>query len=285
MMNTANCVFGWPNRADTATLSGGNWQTPLSNLQSPLLSLAARSADTSLSSTQIAGYFGQSRYIDTMAFCKHNLTLQAQLRWQFFADAAFSNLVWDSGWGQAWPSIYSTYDLNWEDDNFWYGQIPQEQVASIPAISACLASYPVPAPYFLISINDVNNPAGYVQIGRLYLCKAFRPQINMDYGASQTIVDPSVVEKAQDGTPLFERRTKYRVQAFKLSNLSLTEGNQVMSMFLDRGITQDFFFVEDPTDAAGLLLRAFPARFSELSALEKAKYNYLGCTHKLEELV
>jgi len=278
-------IFGWPDRADTATFSGGNWQLPLSNAQSPFLSQVARSADTSLASTQFVVNFGQPRFIDTMAIVKHNFSLQALVRWQLFTDAGLTSQMWDSQWQQAWPSIFNTYDLEWEDDNWWFGQVLPQQMPSIPPLSVCLAPAPEPALCALVSINDVNNAATYLQFGKICMCKGYRTQLNMDYGATLTINDPSIIDTAQDGTELPERRSKYREWAFKLGSMSLTEGNLLMSMLLDRGVTNGFLFIEDPTDAPGMLLRSAYVRFKELAALEKAKLNQLGYTHKIKELV
>ena len=64
--------MGWRFYSDTATLSGGSWLTslPLANLQDPVRSLVARSANVLAASTIIDIDFGQTRNIRYIAALK-----------------------------------------------------------------------------------------------------------------------------------------------------------------------------------------------------------------------
>ena len=76
----SNILVCWPNRIDTATLSGGNWTLPLSNLKSRDQWLVARSNGLSTASTKFNINFGQIRNLRAVALANHNLSQTATWR-------------------------------------------------------------------------------------------------------------------------------------------------------------------------------------------------------------
>ena len=79
-------IFGYPNHADVATLSGGSWEAslPLANLQHRLLSRVARSTDAALASTQFDADLGSTgRAVRIAALpCKDGGRLTRAARWR-----------------------------------------------------------------------------------------------------------------------------------------------------------------------------------------------------------
>lgn len=75
-------LFGFPNRADDGTLSGGSWETslPLANLQTRYLSQVARSTDDAKASTQFENDLGANYPIRALGVFGHNLSLAAKYR-------------------------------------------------------------------------------------------------------------------------------------------------------------------------------------------------------------
>ena len=77
-----NLILAYPNRADEATLSGGDWQwnLPLTNLQNRIQAIVARSTDTAPASTQWVIDLGRARTVDVLALCSHNFSLEATVQ-------------------------------------------------------------------------------------------------------------------------------------------------------------------------------------------------------------
>ena len=77
-----NCMLGFPNRADRATLSGGAWTSglPRTNLQSREIGEVARTASAALASTQFDMDLGPSGKVRALSFRKHNFSLAARYR-------------------------------------------------------------------------------------------------------------------------------------------------------------------------------------------------------------
>lgn len=75
-------LFGYPNRSDDGTLSGGDWEStlPLTELQKPVLSDIARSTDATEANTQLENDLGQARWVRVVALLSHNLSPTATIR-------------------------------------------------------------------------------------------------------------------------------------------------------------------------------------------------------------
>ena len=78
----SNCMMGFPNRTDKATLSGGGWTAglPRANLQDRVIGRVARTTDATLASTQLNMDMGPSGKARALSFRKHNMSLAAKYR-------------------------------------------------------------------------------------------------------------------------------------------------------------------------------------------------------------
>lgn len=292
-----NCMMCWPNRVDAATLIDplGDWSAmPVTNLQNRYLRKVARTGGLPVHADEngdpftarIDVLFERTRYTVASALVNHNLSTDAEIRRVYWADAAMTEPLSDSGYKPVWPRWYDWRDLRWGDLNFWGGRIDPEQLGNVPAIYLDVLAYRLAAPAATFYLNDPGNAAGYLEAGRLVMAEDFTPVRNATFGASIGVVDPTIVDEALDGTEHFEDRTRYRQVIFKLPYLGVSEGvNKALLMDLDRGISGDVLFIWDPDAGALMQQRSFLGRFQELSALEFPQVTLTSKAYKIKELV
>ena len=75
--------------------------------------------------------------------------------------------------------------------------------------------------YWFIDIVDTG--AEYIDIGRLYVSKAFQPSTNMDYGLAEGVVDPSRVARVVSGGKIPREFVKYKTAEFALGYMNEAE--------------------------------------------------------------
>ena len=88
--------FGYRNRIDAATLSGGSWQAPLTNIQTLRLAQRARSTTTSSNDCLINIEFDEDRLIQVVSVNAHNISAYGDVR-IFAGSAPGLNDLYDSG--------------------------------------------------------------------------------------------------------------------------------------------------------------------------------------------
>jgi|ERR1051325_3202537 hypothetical protein len=270
----SNCLFGFNNRIDAATLSGGSWIAglPLTNLQDPIIGLMAQSTNALVTSTKFAVDLGvTSKQARVVGFIGHNLSDDAKVRFRASeTDPTMAvNVVYDSGWFDAWPQVYNPEDLDFEAENFWSGKWTTEQKMGLNFPIWRDAGYSVYGRYWLIEIDDTTNSDGYVRLGRPFLGEGWQPTINMEYGASINIEDLSAADEAISGTEFFDKRPKYRVARFTIANLTEDEAfTSSFDMMRRVGTTEEVFFVFNPEDTKHALRRSWLGRLRTLSPIE-----------------
>src|SRR6266702_2795593 len=224
----ANIMLGFPNRVDRAVLSGGNWQTPLTNLQDRRLSRVTRSASTDNTATRFDVDLGVQRKVSVFAIVRHNLGLNARYRVRVAQDVGFGNVIYDAAvlpaqpsvsanfqlqqysvqgrvWPQVWPRLFNTASLDWEDPNWWDGRLPEEDRAGYPGLVMCVLDEPVFGRYVRFEFLDEGNVDGYIELGRLFISQAWSPKNNATYGAGIGWEFDTTMDRAIDGTAYFDR--------------------------------------------------------------------------------
>lgn len=287
----ANILLGFPNRTDQAVLSGGNWQTPLSNLQDRRLSRVARSASTDKAATQFNVDLGVQRKVSLFAIVRHNLGLSARYRVRVSQDAAFQNVIYDAAvlpaqpsvsanfqlqqysvqgrvWPEAWPRLFNTASLDWEDPNWWDGRLPEEDRVGYPGLVMCVLDEPVFGRYVRFEFQDEQNVDGYIELGRLFISQAWSPKNNATYGAGIGWEFDTTMDRAIDGTAYFDRKTGRRVQTLGLDWLSRDEAfGNVFEFQRAAGIDQEMLFVWDRDDPVNLIRRSFLGRMRKINPM------------------
>jgi hypothetical protein len=268
----ANCMIGFPNRVDAGTLFGGDWlpALPLGQLQKGNLGQVARSTDLLLSSTQFFMDLGSNRKIQLISFRNHNFSIGAKFRLRGYSDAARTILIYESDWSKVWPVIYGLNVLDWKDESWWSRKYTREQrEGHMPELIHIMPASKY-IRYWHVEFDDVANPAGYIQIGRVFIGPAWQPSINMSHdGASIGWETKTEVQEALSGGESFQRRVPYRVQRFTLNYLDQDEMfTQAFEIQRQGGIDQELLFIFDPDDTIHAIRRRFLARMRTLSPIE-----------------
>ena len=286
----ANALIAYRNRADESTLTGGSWAStlPRDNLKNRLLSKVARSTSASNASTQFTATLSKGRSISVIALCRHNLSAGA--KWKVTASnetsaTDFSPAAYSSGELEVWPPLDSL-QLEWQDDNFWNGKPGAEDLSGFYWNAIHVLPSTIYAKHWKVEIFDSTNPAGYVEIGRLFLSEAWVPTLNMSYGASLGYNSRTEVEEAWDGTEYFDYKAPYRTANFRLENMKTFEAMmRAFDMQRVSGIDKEVLFVWDPSDTDHTLQRSFLGRLQELSPLEQPYFEAHQTSFTVKELL
>lgn len=283
-------MLGFPNRIDAATLSGGAWTAglPLANLQNRIIGKVARTPDDAMASTWFDIDLGAAKSIRTFAAVGHNLSLAAKYRLRGSSVSDFATTVYDSGAAflDVWPDVYPYMSLEWEDDNWWSGKYTAEQITGYTAALITILPGNTLARYWRLEIDDTTNPAGFVQIGRVFIGPAWQPTFNMSYGASLGWETKTEAQEAMGGAEYFQRRTPFRVARFALDWMSQDEGfANAFEIQRRAGIDQEILWIHDPSDSVHALRRRFLGRLRALSQIEYPYPNINKSAFELKELL
>lgn len=283
-----NVFLGWPNRlADTGTtLSGGSWLValPLNNLLDRTPTVIARSSNTLLASTQFDMTLTESRVLKSFALVNHNLSLSATWRIKLGTSLGASD-VYDSGALQVWRMSFDSDLLEWESNSWWEGDYDDDYIGH-PFAAIHLAGSTPSARYLRIEINDTTNPAGYIQIGRLFAGSGITPIYNMGYGMSDTWENASVAETSIGGSEYFDVRRSNRAVKFTLGTLNQdAEFKYFYEMQRRLGTTGEVLYLPDQTDMTACQMTGFVGRLRQLAAFEYPYYKFRSLGFEIKELL
>lgn len=286
----ANAIIAYGNQIDGATLSGGAWATglPLSNLKDRRIARLARSAAPDPSSTTFDIDFGEVRLLRVFGLVGHNFTTGARYRIQFSNTPGFgaSSILEDTGEREVWPIVYPAGSLPWGSPSWWTGRYSDADIAGYNASVVCTLETAVAARYVRVSILDQTNPAGYVQIGRVFAANGWQPVRNIVYGASLGWENRTTVQEADSGAEYFDIRRSARVARFGLE--AMTEAEAMTYAFeIQRtmGVSGELLFIWDPDDTAHALRRQFLCRLRTLSPIENPGPNRWRSPFEVKELL
>lgn len=280
--------FQFYSKAPGATLSGGAWQAgaPLANLllDPPQLSLRARSSNLLLASTKLNIDLGATNVpVRMIGLARHNLTRDALVRISAGTTAGGTDL-YTTGWIPVWPAVYLPEDLEWEDDNFWTGQLSAEEVIGYPSHGMHDAGTNIRARHWSIELNDTANPDGYVELAHLRMGTIWSPQRNFASGAQLVWEDRTVSDYSLGGVLYSETRPPARVLRLSLTGITRVEA---FGALLDAqrllGTHTPFWVVPSPDDTARRFKRDFLARFRKLDPITQAFHDAHETVLELEE--
>lgn len=285
-----NITFGYPNRADETTLSGGSWETtlPLANLKDRIIAHVARSTDDATSSTKFDIDLGKSRMIGLFALAGHNLSVDATIKITGATSQAnlTSSPFYTTGWIDVWPTGAIPLDmLEWEDDNFWLGTITAEARAAYntPFIKAITKNS---LRWWRVEIDDTTNPDGYVQVGRLFLSDSWTPTYNMSYGASLAVEDPGSVEESEGGTEFFDVRAKFRTLNLDLDFVSENEAYaRILEIQRQLGTRGELLVIPDPDDTNNGFRRNMLGRLVKIEPIVNTFTQYYKVSIEIKEIL
>ena len=252
-------VLGYSNQIDTAGLSGGSWHAsyPLTNLQNRYLSQKARTVNALAASSVINLDLGSAQSVGVVALVAHNLTGSATVRIQGSSAADQSVALYDS---TALPAYTGT-----------------DYAMSFPAVSAR---------YWRISISDTGNPAGYVQLGRVFIGWRFSPANNIDWNPKLAVESKTAVMESLGGPEYFDERPTRRLFTGQWSWLSDPEAyNFLLAIQRSHDVSREVYLIADDADTSYRGTTNFLARFRQLSPIEWPYLNSHSCGVELGELL
>ena len=261
-------AFGYGNRIDEATLSGGSWQAPLSNIQTRRLAQKARSTTTATTDTVINIELPEPRLIQVIGIHAHNLSTDAEI--EISAGTTLGGTdQYDVPSYDVWPSIYSTLSMHWTDYHFWSGKLDPETRKSYPSNLIHIVNTAVKSKYWTIKITDTNNDDGYIEIGRVFMGRLLQPKHNVIYGAEIGWEDNSEIEASLYGVEYYNDSPKTRVARVNYDYSDRTEALEGM-FELQRlsGITKEVLFIGNTQDKKQMVRLGFLGRFRKIDPIK-----------------
>lgn len=268
-------IIGWPNRAPQSALSGGAWAgaLPLANLANREPWRVARSTNATQAATQFDVDMGKLHNLRCFALGNHNLSLTGKWRIQIGTTAGAAD-VYDSAWQSVWALSFDADLLEWESLSYWEGVVDDP---------SAYAGYPYPALHVLptwtnaryvrILIDDTTNPAGYVQIGQLFVGGGFQPTYNAAYGLKDSWKDRTQITESESGYAFSDPRRRRRAVQFATERLSKTEAAVVHELQRRQGVWGEVLWVPYPHSQQESQRYGFIGRLSELSAIDYPYYS------------
>ena len=202
-------ILGYANQVDDAPVSGGSWNAsyPLTNIKTSYLFQRARSTDAVSTSSTMVIDTGENQTIGVVALVRHNITTNGTVRIQGYTDAGLSTLSFDSGA----VTVYA-------GDDFAHAFTPTE------------------ARYWKITISNLGNPDGYIEIGRVFIGWRFEPEVCVDWGLNIGVESQTTVMQSLAGPEYFDSRPNRRIVSGQWSWLTQAEAHGV---YLDIQRQQD----------------------------------------------
>lgn len=269
----------------TPTVTGPAW-IDLDLLKGEVLSEMARCPSLALADSQLAIDCGATRNALVIVLPAHNAYPGDLARVRLATDAAFTDVVADTGWQEFFTRAYPFGSLPWGDVRFWDGYLTLEEVEGyvIPWI------YVLPAEvlyrYVKVEIDARSNPAGYFDLGAVVVSPGVRPRYNLSYGVQLGYRDDSRRERSRGGVPFVDQAELYRTASMRLDWLSVQEAfGSFWEMQRRLGTSRRFFFLYDSAaDATRRYKQSFMAQFTGLGRITHPHYNVHALPIEIEEV-
>ena len=257
----SNVAFGWPNRIDTSSLSGGSWGDTLVHLQTRDWSQKARSASAATSATKFIVNQGSTVATRAVALPGWNLSASALLKVSLGSSSGGAE-VHAGSWATAYPAGYS---------------------ATVRRTPCVILPAGLDARYVLVEIDDTSNADGYVEGGRAFVGPLVVPELGAVYGRRQGAVDHSTSVRLESGAKRSFVREKTRTVAMEVRALRrVSEYASVRDMLFGAGVSQEVYYVPNfvPSDANR---DGFLGTFTSVGSVTDDHYGYCGTSIEIEE--
>lgn len=266
--------------SDSATLSGGDWQLPLSNMQNEKLYKVARSASTDLADTQFNVSLTTLNLTKSVVLDNTNVSPTAKYRVTAYQNDGVT-VMYTSGWlDVVEPFPFGTVEYG---APYLYDGFTGERGNAIIHV----LDEPVLASKWKIEIDDLTNGAGVVDIGRLVIGKFVQPSVNYQYGSGLSFSDNSVSAKTLSGGTVHWRRKNPRIFRFAFDYIK--DAVAFLQMYdLNRaaGFDDQVYVIPDPElRDTRLYHRSFLGVFRAQDAITQAVYGHSSAGYEIEEVI
>lgn len=256
MANVKFCFPNWtlPSTVYTPTYSGAGW-IDLPKLQGEVLSEMARYPGVNPANTILTFDLGTTRQIDVLALPFHNARLGDSARIQIANDAAYTDIVIDTGWNDFFGEIYPYGSLPWGSESWLDGRMTAEQAASAMPPWIYISPASVLGRYGRIYLNFSGNTDGYVDLSQVIVAPALTPRYNVSYGVAVPFYrDPSTKTRSRGGASFVDKQRAYRYTKMQLDWLA---GDELYGQFFEfvrqYGVSTPFLFIYDSDAPAAYL--------------------------------
>lgn len=205
-----------------------------------------------------------------IVFGPTNMSSGSTYRIRAFSDAGFTTVIDDTGTAMFGSTPVDTFDLEWQDANWWSGAQPLEDVGGAAGGIWVIHIYPatVSAQYWQFDLANPNNPAGFIEVGRLFMGTAYIPSINYAPVNNKFGFEPfTSMQQAASGARYYNRRRSARTFEFAFPVMPHDEiHDDIYAVAAIAGIDGQVFVIPDPDDTGRLSQRSFLGTLSEQPA-------------------
>lgn len=252
------------NLARLAALTGGTWALPLTNLQKEeqYVSAPARCDDAAdLAKSQFTATLAQPRGVSLVAVLFHTLSIAAMYRLTIAGiDGDLGAPAYVTDWVSVYGAFYPEGTLEWEDENWWTGQISEEEIDLYPR--HLWITFPtVLASKVKIEFSDQEHPDGEFDVGGLWIASGFSPEINYERGHELGLNSRDLVDEGPSGRRFAERRLGVRQVTVNWAGLKSQEAQRFFDAGARVGTSQTVIFIPNVDDEPSRIREAFPATF------------------------
>jgi len=295
----ANAVILFPNYVDadprfaTVSIGGGNWtpEMPVGNLLTATFAEKARSGSVTEQDTRFMVDLGVRRAVKGVALVGHNMSLDAEVLIDAFDGdpTGQANPTPNSGTTATvtvYPKVYPIDATEFDAPEFWFGQVTEENADITPTPVVHVYSNRAVGRYWRFRIRDANNPAGYLEISRLFIAPGYQASLNISLGAQLGFEDRSPVFTARSGAQYFDALPQARTAAFSFAHIPTNEA--LVNIFdgkLRSGRTEQVFFSLDPDNDFHRQRWSFPATLTALSPVEATAYGLWDSAFEIREVI
>ena len=253
------------NLALTAALSAGAWSAglPRDNMKTDRRFIAAPTRQltpANLGASQFVATLSLARSIDLVALLFHTFSLTAKYRLRAYAPGGAT--LYDTGWQSVYARIYDSMNLEWDDPNWWTGQGSSEDDVALYARHLWIVlPEPALAGSIRVEIDDALNPAGFFDIGGLWITRTWSPRINFERGRQPEINPRDQSEEAPAGRLFADERTPRRRHRLTWKRLSDAEAQRLFDAGVRARTSRTVLVLPDVSDPGVMIREAFPAVF------------------------
>lgn len=268
-------------RAAVTESAGWNSAYPASNM---LDTLYARKAVAVSNTVSFTVKLPTVLRCDVAALASHNLSELATWRVRGYRGA---ELLYDSGVVRVWGELYSSLELEWEVDNFWFGTLNKDDREFFTPLAYLI----FPTSYTLDSLKiDVmdSSPSTDISIGRVFCAPLWQPRINADYGQAHGLKSStdSIVAEDINRTIHFDRRTPRRTMTMDLNTLDEDEGKvTLLGMQRRLDIDGEVMYMPSPVFSPTNYRLTMISRLASLNPLVNDAWSNFKNSINLEEIL
>lgn len=258
------------NLARTAVLTGGLGTTahPLDNLKddSRFLGAPARCGNPAdLAAARFEAALPSAKAVDLVVLLFHTLEIDARYRITVAGpDGDLDAPVIAGGWSPVYASIFASEDLEYEDDNWFFGQLAVEDIDLFPRHLWIWFEQPVITSSIRIEIDDSGNAAGFFDIGGLAIARTQTTSLNIDRGRQLGINARDQRDESPSGRVFAEERTPRREITVGWSRLQDAEALRLFDAGMRGRSNRMVLIAPNLADPSSTLREAFPATFGRL---------------------